>query len=115
MTTQSKYCPFHPFRFPLFLGKDRGKPPGVHDPTRTHTPEGYVPLGRYPGVGQEECYAKVHPHKVVPQRLPPHSLRAARVVVAQHLRCTRTQQQWGLPWVPLVGLTALTALTALTR
>ena len=90
------------------LGKDRGKPPGVHDPTHTRTPEGYVPLGGYPGVGQEECYAKVHPHKVVPQHLPPHSLHAARVVVARHLRCTQTQQQWGLPRVPLVGLTALT-------
>ena len=26
------------------VGKDRGKPPGVHDPTRTRTPEGYIPL-----------------------------------------------------------------------
>ena len=31
------------------LGKDRGKPPGVHDPTRTHTPEGYIPLPRGKG------------------------------------------------------------------
>ena len=31
------------------LGEDRGKPPGVHDPTRTHTPEGYVPLPRGKG------------------------------------------------------------------
>ena len=85
-----------------------GKPPGVHDPTRTRTPEGYVPLGGYPGVGQEECYSKMHPHEVVALCLPPHSLRAARVVVAQHLRCTRTRQQRGLPRVPLVGLTALT-------
>ena len=33
------------------LGKDRGKPPGVQDPTRTPTREGYVPLGGYPRVG----------------------------------------------------------------
>ena len=52
------------------VGKDRGKPPGVHDPTRTHTPEGYVPLLRgkgyvrgyvgYPGVGKRNA-TKVHP------------------------------------------------------
>ena len=33
----------------LNLGKDRGKPPGVHDPTHTRTPEGYVPLPRGKG------------------------------------------------------------------
>ena len=33
-----------------------GKPLGVHDPTHTHTPKAYVPLGGYPGVGQEETY-----------------------------------------------------------
>ena len=31
------------------LGKDRGKPPGVHNATRTHTPEGYIPLPRGKG------------------------------------------------------------------
>ena len=51
---------------------------------------------------------KVHPHEVVAQCLPPHSLRAARVVMAQHLHCTRARQQWGRPQVPMVGLTALT-------
>ena len=47
-------------------------------------------------------------HKVIAQRLPAHSLHAAHMVVAQHLRCTRARQQWGLPWVPLVGSRALT-------
>ena len=37
----------------LWIGKDRGKPPGVQGPTRTRTPEGYIPLGGYPGVSQE--------------------------------------------------------------
>ena len=67
---------YHPC-YTLHLGKDRGKPLGVHDPTHTRTPEGYIPLGGYPGVGQEECYSKVHPHEVVAHRLPLHSLRAA--------------------------------------
>ena len=31
------------------LGKDRGKPLGVHNPTHTRTPEGYVPLPRGKG------------------------------------------------------------------
>ena len=60
----------------MSIGKDRGKPPGVHDPTRTRTPEGYVPLPRgkgyvrgtsgtpgyvgYPGVGKRNAM-KVHP------------------------------------------------------
>ena len=105
------------------LGKDRGKPPGVHDPTRTRTPEGYVCLPRgkgyvrgtsgtpgyvgYPGVGKRNA-TKVHPHEVVAQRLPAHSLHTTCMVVAQHLRCTRARQQWGLPWVPLAGSRALT-------
>ena len=104
------------------IGKDRGKPPGVHDPTRTRTPEGYVPLPRgkgyvrgtsgtpgyvgYPGVGKRNA-TKVHPHEVVTQRLPAHSLCAVHMVVAQHLCCTRARQQRGLPWVPLAGSTAL--------
>ena len=67
------------------IGKDRGKTLGVHDLTCTCTPEGYIPLGGYPVVGQEECYMKVHPHEVVAQRLPPHSLHTAGMVVAQHL------------------------------
>ena len=51
---------------------------------------------------------KVHAHEVVTQCLPAHSLHAACMVVAQHLRCTRALQQRGLPRVPLAGSTALT-------
>ena len=45
----------------MALGKDRGKPLGVHNPTCTHTPKEYVPLGGYPGVGQEETYEGASP------------------------------------------------------
>ena len=51
---------------------------------------------------------KVHPHEVVAQCLPPHSLRTARVVMAQHLRCTQARQKRGCPRVPMAGSTALT-------
>ena len=74
------------------LGKDRGKPPGVHDPTRTRTPEGYIPLLRgkgyvrgtsgtpglvgYPRVGQEECYEAREPNNAIIIVHSPHvSLR----------------------------------------
>ena len=52
------HTPTQPY---LYIGKDRGKPPGVHDPTHTHTPEGYIPLGGYPRVGQEETYEGASP------------------------------------------------------